>query len=122
MNSNPSPHLWGMIKTLLLSYCMTVLLLAGLAFLMYRMKLGAAQASWGVMVIYLLACAVGGFLTGKRVGSRRLLWGLASGLLYFGVLFLLSLTVGEGIQGTMQEILTVLAACLAGSAVGAVAS
>ena len=122
MNSNPSIRPWDFLKTLLLSYILTALLLAGLAFLMYRMKLGASQAAWGVTVIYLLACAVGGFLTGKRMGSRRLLWGLVSGALYFVVLWLLSLAVGGGLQGELREILTVLATCLAGSAVGAVIS
>lgn len=118
-NLNTTIHPWNFIKTLLLSYGMTAVLLTGLAFLMYQMKLGAAQASWGVTVIYLLACAVGGFLTGKRVGSRRLLWGLVSGGLYFVILWMLSLILGGGMQGEMQELLTALAACLAGSAVGA---
>ncbi len=122
MDSNEMMRPWGFLKTLLISYGVTLLLLAGLSFLMYRMKLGAAQASWGVMVIYLVSCAVGGFLTGKRAGSRRLLWGLVSGGLYFVVLLILSWVLGGGLQGELQEILTVLAACLAGSAVGAVVS
>lgn len=122
MNSNTSINPWSFLKTLLISYGMTAVLLLGLAFLMYQMKLGAEQASWGVMVIYLLSCAVGGFLTGRRMGSRRLIWGLVSGALYFVVLLVLSLAMGGGLQGEAQEILTVLAACLAGSAVGAVVS
>lgn len=122
MNGNTVIRPWDFLKTLLLSYGMTVLLLLGLSFLMYQMKLGAKQAAWGVMVIYLLTCAVGGFLTGRRVGSRRLLWGSLSGVLYFLVLFLLSLGMGEGLQGDMREVLTALAACLAGSAIGAVIS
>ena len=83
MNSNVALHPWGFLKTLLISYVLTALLLGGLAFLMYRAKLGATEAAWGVMVIYLVACAVGGFLTGRRVGTQRLLWGLLSGVLYF---------------------------------------
>ena len=122
MNSEMAVSPWGFVKTLLISYGMTALLLAGLAFLMYRMKLGAAQATWGVTVIYLFACAVGGFLTGKRMGNRRLLWGLVSGGLYFVVLLVISLAMGQGLQGETREILTVLACCLAGSAVGAVIS
>ncbi len=119
MNSNEAIHPWSFLKTLLISYTLTAVLLVGLAFLMYRMKLGAAEATWGVMVIYLVSCAVGGFLTGRRVGSRRLFWGLVSGGLYFVVLLVLSLVLGGGLQGGIQQIMTVLAACLAGSAVGA---
>lgn len=119
MNSHITNHLWNYLKTLLISYVLTVLLLGGLAFLMYRAKLGAAEAGWGVTVIYLFACAVGGFLTGRRVGNRRLFWGLLSGGLYFVVLLFLSLWMGNGLQGEIRQIVTVLATCLAGSAVGA---
>ena len=119
MNSAGAGGLGGYIKTLLISYGLTVILLLGLTFLMYQMKLGAAEASWGVTVIYLLACAVGGFLTGKRVGTRRLLWGLVFGVLYFTVLLILSLIAGGSIQEESRQILTILATCLAGSAVGA---
>lgn len=119
MNSNGMQSVWGYIKTVVISYAVTAILLAGLAFLMYQMKLGASQAEWGVTVICLFACALGGFLTGRRVGSRRLLWGMVSGALYFMVLLVLSLLVGGGIHGESSQIGTVLATCLAGGAVGA---
>lgn len=119
MNSNVALHPWGFLKTLLISYILTALLLGGLTLLMYRAKLGASEAAWGVKVIYLLTCAVGGYLTGRRVGSRRLLWGLLSGVLYFVVLAIVSLLMGAGFQGEGRQIMTVLVACLAGSAVGA---
>ena len=119
MNSNGMQSVWGYIKTVVISYAVTAILLAGLAFLMYQMKLGASQAEWGVTVICLFACALGGFLTGRRVGSRRLLWGMVSGALYFMVLLMLSLLVGGGIHGEGSQIGTVLATCLAGGAVGA---
>lgn len=119
MNSNGMQSVWGYIKTVVISYAVTVILLAGLAFLMYQMKLGASQAEWGVTVICLFACVLGGFLTGRRVGSRRLLWGMVSGVLYFVVLLVLSMLVGGGIHGESSQIGTVLATCLAGGAVGA---
>lgn len=119
MNSFGTGSLWGYVKNLVITYSLTVLLLAGLAFLMYQMKLGAAEASWGVTVIYLLVCAVGGFLTGRRMSSRRLLWGLIFGALYFSVLLVLSLVLGRGVQAESRQLLTILATCLAGSAIGA---
>jgi len=119
MNSKAGAHFWGYLKTLLISYGLAVLMLAGLAVLMWQMRLGASEADWGVMVIYLLTCGAGGFLTGRRVETGRLLWGLVFGLLYFAVLLLLSLLFDGGIQGEIRQTMTVLAACLAGSAVGA---
>ena len=119
MNSNVANHPGSFLKTLLISYLLTVILLAGLSFLMYQAKLGATEATWSVRVIYLITCAVGGFLTGRRVENRRLFWGLLSGGIYFAVLLVLSLLIGGGIQQEIRQILSVLAACLAGSAVGA---
>ena len=122
MRTNTMFRPWDLLKTLLLSYGLTVVLLLGFSFLMYRMRLSAAQAAWGVDVIYLLACGLGGFLTGKRAENRRLIWGLASGVLYFVVLLFLSWIADGGIQGGFREILTVFGVCLAGSAVGAFVS
>ena len=119
INSSGAGIIGSYGKSLLISYGLTVILLLGLTFLMYQMKLGAAEASWGVTVIYLLTCAVGGFRMGRRVGSRRLLWGLGFGALYFIVLLILSLVSGEGVQEESRQLLTILATCLAGSAVGA---
>ncbi len=116
-NSTTNPGI--LLKTLLLSYVVTAVLMFVLAFVLYKMKWSSSQASWGIMLIYLLSCALGGFIAGKRMRSRRLLWGIASGLLYFAVLFLLSLAVGSGLRGDMQGTLTVLAACLGGGAAGA---
>lgn len=122
MNQKSGLTPWSFLKTLLISYIVTFVLLFLLAFVMYKMKLSAAEASWAVTVIYLLSCGIGGFLTGKRMGSRRLLWGLASGALYFVVLFVFSLLTSGGLESEMKDILTVLITCLAGSAVGAVMS
>ena len=36
-----------------------------------------------------------GFMTGKRMGSRKFLWGLAVGLAYFAVMALISLAVNH---------------------------
>lgn len=122
MNPNPTINPIRFVKTLLASYIVTILLMFLLAFILYKMKLDSAQASLGVTAIYLLSCAVGGFVTGKQMKSRRLLWGLLSGVLYFAVLLLLSLAVSGGLQGDVKSMLSVLAPCLIGSAVGAVIS
>ena len=122
MNPNSAANPMRFVKTLLVSYILTVLLMFLLAFILYKMKLSGAQASFGVTAIYFLSCDVGGFLTGKQMRSRRLLWGLLSGALYFSVLLLLSLGMNGGLQGELKSMASVLAACLAGSAAGAVIS
>ena len=122
MNPNSTVNPMRFVKTLAASYIVTVLLMFLLAFVLYKMKLSSSQASLGVTAIYLLSCAVGGFITGKQMRNRRLLWGLLSGALYFAVLLLLSLAVSGGLQGNLKNMVSVLAPCLIGSAAGAVIS
>ena len=111
-----------LVKNLFLSCAVTVVLLFALAFILYRMKLGVSQVSWGITLIYVLACMLGGFLTGRQVKTRRLLWGLLSGFLYFAVLLILSLAAGGSVSMQTGGILRVLAACLGGGALGAFVS
>ena len=122
MNPNSTVNPMRFVKPLAASYIVTVLLMFLLAFVLYKMKLSSSQASLGVTAIYLLSCAVGGFITGKQMRNRRLLWGLLSGALYFAVLLLLSLAVSGGLQGDLKNMVSVLAPCLIGSAAGAVIS
>ena len=112
----------GWVRTMLASYGLTVLLILGIAFLMYRFK--GSGSMWGVSVyaIYLLSCGLGGYLTGRRIGSKRLLWGVVFSLLYVVVLGLLSWVIGDGWQGTAGGFGIVLGVCLAGGAVGAILS
>ena len=122
MDTNVSVNPIRFVKTLLISYAVTVILLFLFAFILYKMKLSGAQASVGVTVIYLLSCGLGGFITGKQMRTRRLLWGLLSGALYFTVLFLLSMLSGGSLSADLKNMFTVLGTCLAGSAAGAIIS
>lgn len=122
MDTNISVNPIRFVKTLLISYAVTVILLFLFALILYKMKLSGTQASIGVTVIYLLSCGLGGFITGKQMRTRRLLWGLLSGVLYFTVLFLLSMLSGGGLSADLKNLFTVLGTCLAGSAAGAIIS
>ena len=65
-----------LLKSLLFSYILTVLMLGVLAFLLYKLQLGEKAVNMAIIVIYVAATALGGFLAGKRMKSRRFLWGL----------------------------------------------
>lgn len=78
------------LKSLLISYIISGLLLFLLAFLMLRIDLPGAIVNGGIVVIYILSCLVGGFLMGKNSEQRRFVWGLVTGVLYFLVLLIIS--------------------------------
>lgn len=111
-----------LLKMLFFAFILTSALLLALAFLLYRMKWNAGQAAVGVYLIYFLSCFVPAFLTGKKLRSRRLLWGLIVGGVYFALLFLVSLLVRTGLFAEPARIALVLAICVGSGALGGIAS
>lgn len=111
-----------LLKMLFVAFVLTSALLLGLAFLLYRMKWNAGQAAIGVYFVYFLSCFIPAFLTGKKLRSRRLLWGLAVGGLYFALLFLVSAAVRTGLFAEPARIALVLAVCAGSGALGGIVS
>ena len=60
-----------LVKSLLFSYILTAVLLAVLAFLLYKLGLGEKTVSAAIIAIYVAGTFFGGFVTGKRMGNRR---------------------------------------------------
>ena len=111
-----------LLKTLLFSYILTGILLALLAFLLYKMGLGEKAVTIAIIVIYVAATFFGGFMAGKKLKNRKFLWGLVLGAAYFLVLSALSLSVGqEGLQ-MGNSFLTTLVLCAGGGMLGGMLS
>ena len=112
-------NLWRMIRTLLITYLVSAVLLAVLAFSLFKFRLPEGQVDLGVNAVYILSCLIGGFLAGRSMHTRRFVWGLLTGLLYFGLLLLMSFLQDKGIAEDPSRILMVLAMCtLSGMAGG----
>lgn len=110
-----------MMKALLLSYVITGILLLGLAFLLYKLGWGESQVNLGILVIYILSCLAGGFYMGKKVKSRRFLWGTGMGAGY--ALLLTAITyLTEHQTGDMKETLLMFVLCIMGGALGGMLS
>ena len=56
-----------MLRSLLISYVLSGILLAALAFALYKLRLKEGQVNLMVYAVYLLTCLSGGFLAGKRI-------------------------------------------------------
>lgn len=107
-----------LLKSLLFSYILTALLLAVLAFLLYKLNLSEKIVSAAIIVIYVAATFFGGFVAGKRMGSRKFLWGLLMGGAYFLVLAAVSLCVGKGSIQVGNSFFTTLVLCAGGGMLG----
>ena len=110
------------LKSLLFYYILTAVLLALLAFLLFRLGLGEKTVTIAITVIYVAATFIGGFITGKRMGSRKFLWGLLLGCAYFLVLAAVSLWAGKGNIQLGTSFFTTLALCAGGGMLGGMVS
>lgn len=107
-----------LLKCLLFSYILTAALLLLLALLLYKLNLTEGTVSVAIIVIYVVATFFAGFVAGKKMQSRKFLWGLLMGAAYFLVLFLVSLAVNRSPDGLGDSFLTTLVLCTAGGMLG----
>ena len=110
------------IKNLLLAYLMTLIILLVLAFLLYKVGLTEKAVSVAMILTYAGSTFLAGFLTGKKIGKMKFLWGLAVGTAYFVILMILSLIGGRA--GTMfgKDFFTTLLLCAGGGMLGGMIS
>ena len=119
---NLSDRLTFILKCLLLSYLLTTGLLLLLALLLYRFELTEKVVSVCIIGIYILVTFLAGFLAGKREGSRKFLWGLLLGGLYFLILIVISLPVNRGMGEVGGNFFTVLILCCGSGMLGGMLS
>lgn len=110
------------LKALLAAYAVTGVLLLILTVLLYKLDLDEQMVTAGIIVIYVLSTFVGGFLLGKRIKVKRFVWGLALGVIYFGLLLLISLGVYRSLQGDGTNIVTTFLLCAGGGMLGGMLS
>ena len=110
------------LKALTASYVVTGLLLLLLTLLVYKLGLDEEKVTAGITAIYALSTFVGGIVIGKLSKMRKFLWGLTVGLLYFGLLLLISFGIYRTLQGSGTNILTSFLLCTAGGMAGGMIS
>lgn len=112
----------NLLLYLILAYAGTLLVLLVLAFLYYKFRFSEDIISGGIVITYVAAGFLGGFLAGKKMKQRKFLWGLLMGVVYYVVLLLLSLLVNHGIAELSGNILTTLVLCGGGGMLGGMLS
>ena len=55
---------------------------------------------------------------GKMMKNKKFLWGILVGLLYFGIMLLVSLAVNRQLDQTAANFVTTMALCLLGGMLG----
>ena len=97
-------------------------LLLLLALLLYKMEPGESVIKIGIVAVYVISGLCGGFLMGKRMREQKFLWGLAAGIIYFLLLFGVSLLVKGTGDLQMTRIFSTLILCGASGMAGGMLS
>jgi putative membrane protein (TIGR04086 family) len=111
-----------MMKCLLFSYVLTAGLLLLLALLLYRFSLQENVVNIGIIAIYIAVTFLAGLIVGKRAESRKFLWGLWMGVMYFAVLAMVSLAVNRSIADVATNFATVFGLCAGSGMLGGMVS
>lgn len=110
------------LSTLLIMYVITGAALLVLALLLYKMQLSESVVSIGIMAIYVAAGLLGGLIAGKRMKTRRFLWGILMGAVYFLVLLAGSFLLNRTITSDLLHVVTTLVMCMAAGMIGGMLS
>ena len=85
-----------------------------LALFLYKFQLSEKVVSIAINGLYVAAVFFACFMTGKCMGNKKFLWGLAVGLAYFAVMALVSFAANHGFKDLETHFFTALALCAAG--------
>lgn len=83
-------------KSLIISYIVTFILLLIFAMIMYYGNVSEKVVGIFVIITYFISSLLGGLSIGKSVENRRFLWGMILGLLYFGIIMMITLVGRAG--------------------------
>lgn len=111
-----------LLKSMLASYIITGILLLFLALLLYKLRLQENVVSIGIILIYIISTFFAGFITGKKIGNRKFLWGLLMGVAYFALLLLVSLCINHTVKDVANHLLTTFLLCAGSGMLGGMIS
>lgn len=110
------------IKGLILSYAITGVLLAILAFLVFKFQLTESITDIAIVAIYVIVTFLGAFVIGKRIKEHKFLWGLLLGFLYILIISIVAIMIGQAFHVTSTANLTTAALCIGGGLLGGMLS
>lgn len=111
-----------LLKSLLVSYILTGLLLLLLALLLYKGNPSKDVIRAGIIFAYIFSSFIGGFIMGKKMRVQKFLWGILLGITYFVVIFAVSMIMNQSIVGPGMQAITVFIMCSLGGMMGGMLS
>lgn len=106
------------VVDLILMYIVTGIGLVVMAALLDKFQLNGTFVEVGVVVIYVLSGCTGGFVAGRKMKTKKFLWGLLMGAAYFLILFAVSAAIHGGVPEDMVHMGTTGLICMAAGTLG----
>lgn len=106
------------LKSLMISYVVTGILLLILAALLFKLELDEGKVTIGIIAIYIISSFLGGWIAGKGVESKKFMWGLVVGCAYFVMLTVISLLANQSLQAQPWQLITTFLMCMGGGMLG----
>lgn len=112
----------AIVKALFVSYLVTGMILLLLAILMYKVSPPDMIIRVGIIFSYIFSAFTGGLILGKKANSKRYLWGILFGVLYFVIILAVSALLNKDVIGNMGNAVTVFFMCTMGGMLGGMVS
>lgn len=110
------------MKGLIVAYAVTGVLLTILAFCVYQFQLGESVADLTIVAIYVIVTFLGAFVTGKKIGEQKYLWGFLLGILYILILSLIAVFLSHTFHVVSTADFTTVILCAGGGLLGGMLS
>ena len=111
----------AILKETMIQFVLSAVLLAAAAFIVLKMSPSESVIKGMILAIYGIASFVGGNILGKVMGKRRLLWGIAAGMIYIAVIILVAIGVKGSVNAGTIGLLSSVLVCIVAGAIGGVA-
>ena len=105
------------LRSLLLAYALSGICLLLLALMVFKLDIGQGIVTVGILVIYVVSCLAGGFLSGKLMRQNKYKWGFLVVLL-----MIVSFAVQRRWDMSAQHAITTFFMCLGGGTLGGMLS
>ena len=86
----------AILKFTIICICINRSGITAFGLVLFAFDLGETAVDAGIIIIYVLACFMGGFMAGKIVRKDKYLWGVITGLAYYVLLLTVSVMAKGG--------------------------
>lgn len=108
------------IKSLLISYIVSGILLIILAALLYKYNLKESPIAIAIIFVYILSACSGGYYIGKMSECKKYIWGFLIGSLYGAILLIITFVLYHGFND--QNLISTIILCIGGGLLGGMLS